>query len=86
MAAHALAARGLAKRYGSVEALGGVDLAVEDGELVVEGRGAHQGPEVDGLCRVEGHPGDLRVGELVTGTVVASEGADLVVRSSGAVR
>ncbi|MBA2537903.1 MAG: ABC transporter ATP-binding protein [Actinobacteria bacterium] len=34
MAAHALAARGLAKRYGSVEALGGVDLAVEDGELV----------------------------------------------------
>jgi len=34
VAAHALAARGLAKRYGSVEALGGVDLAVEDGELV----------------------------------------------------
>ena len=34
MAAHALAARGLAKRYGSVEALGGVDLAVEDGELI----------------------------------------------------
>jgi ABC-2 type transport system ATP-binding protein len=32
--AHALAVRGLAKRYGSVEALGGVDLHVEAGELV----------------------------------------------------
>jgi len=30
----ALAVRGLAKRYGAVEALGGVDLAVEEGELV----------------------------------------------------
>ena len=30
----ALDARGLAKRYGSIEALRGVDLAVEDGELV----------------------------------------------------
>jgi ABC-2 type transport system ATP-binding protein len=30
----ALAARGLAKRYGAIEALGGVDLEVEDGELV----------------------------------------------------
>jgi ABC-2 type transport system ATP-binding protein len=30
----ALAVRGLAKRYGSVEALGGVDLDVQEGELV----------------------------------------------------
>ncbi len=30
----ALAVRGLAKRYGPIEALGGVDLEVEDGELV----------------------------------------------------
>ena len=30
----ALSARGLAKRYGSVEALGGVDLEVAEGELV----------------------------------------------------
>ena len=32
--AAALAARGLAKRYGSIEALGGVDLEVGEGELV----------------------------------------------------
>ncbi len=61
-------------------------VADEDGEVVVEGRGAHQGPEVDGLCRVEDHQGELRVGDLVTGTVVASEGADLVVASAGSVR
>jgi ABC-2 type transport system ATP-binding protein len=30
----AFSARGLAKRYGSVQALGGVDVAVEEGELV----------------------------------------------------
>src|SRR5207244_7379563 len=30
----ALAVRGLAKRYGSIEALGGVDLDVKEGELV----------------------------------------------------
>ncbi len=34
MAEHALAVRGLAKRYGSVQALAGVDLEVERGELV----------------------------------------------------
>src|SRR4029077_10083582 len=32
--AHALAVHGLEKRYGSVEALKGVDLSVEEGELV----------------------------------------------------
>src|SRR5256885_3566102 len=31
---HALAVRGLAKRYGPVEALAGVDLEVREGELV----------------------------------------------------
>ena len=32
--AHALAVHALEKRYGSVEALKGVDLSVEEGELV----------------------------------------------------
>jgi ABC-2 type transport system ATP-binding protein len=30
----AFAARGLAKRYGTIEALGGVDLEIREGELV----------------------------------------------------
>ncbi len=81
-----LTAQRAEERIGEVVEVLVEHVAVEDGELVVEGRGAHQGPEVDGLCRVEGHPGDLHVGALVTGTVVASEGADLVVLSGGTVR
>lgn len=49
---------------------------------VVEGRAAHQGPEVDGTTRLltaEGRaPGLTRVGDLVTAVVTASEGVDLV--------
>ncbi|MBC9733491.1 30S ribosomal protein S12 methylthiotransferase RimO [Nocardioides marmotae] len=50
-------------------------LTDEDGEVAVEGRAAHQGPEVDGStyllgCRAE-------VGDLVTAVVVDAEGADL---------
>ncbi len=81
-----LTAQRAEERLGEVVEVLVEHVAVEDGELVVEGRGVHQGPEVDGLCRVEEHPGDLRVGDLVTGTVVASEGADLVVTSAGTVR
>jgi ribosomal protein S12 methylthiotransferase RimO len=52
--------------------------SVEDG--LVEGRAAHQGPEVDGSTVVEG-AGDVAVGDLVTATVVASDGVDLVARA-----
>jgi len=48
---------------------------------VVEGRAAHQGPEVDGCTTLEDAPG-VSVGELVTATVVASDGVDLVARVS----
>jgi len=48
---------------------------------VVEGRAAHQGPEVDGCTTVEDADG-VAVGELVTATVVASDGVDLVARVS----
>ncbi|MDQ6874695.1 MAG: 30S ribosomal protein S12 methylthiotransferase RimO [Actinomycetota bacterium] len=41
-----------------------------------EGRAAHQAPEVDGATTVHG-PG-LRVGDLVSATVVAATGVDLV--------
>ena len=59
-----------------------VQVLVEEIDAVtgtVEGRAAHQGPEVDGSTRLVGSTG-LAVGALVTATVVASEGADLVAR------
>jgi len=55
--------------------------AIEGGEWT--GRAAHQAPEVDGECVIEGEP-LLEVGDLVHAVVVAAEGADLVV-SPGAV-
>jgi tRNA A37 methylthiotransferase MiaB len=48
---------------------------------VVEGRAEHQGPEVDGTTVVEGDTG-LRVGDLVTAEVVATDGVDLVARAT----
>jgi hypothetical protein len=44
----------------------------------VEGRSAHQGPEVDGATYLPG-PGP-QVGEVVRAVVVDSEGADLHAR------
>ncbi|HNM98354.1 MAG TPA: hypothetical protein PKK40_10455, partial [Marmoricola sp.] len=44
---------------------------------VIEGRAAHQGPEVDGTTIVAG--GTAKVGDLVTGAVIANEGVDLVI-------
>ena len=51
--------------------------SVEDGGRVVEGRAAHQGPEVDGTTTVLDGAG-LRVGDLVVAEVVGTEGVDLV--------
>lgn len=57
-----------------------VDVLVEsvsaDG---VEGRSAHQGPEVDGITRVIASQ-LLAVGDIVAAVIVASEGADVVAR------
>jgi ribosomal protein S12 methylthiotransferase RimO len=47
---------------------------------VVEGRAAHQGPEVDGSTYL--HDSQARVGDLVRAVVVAAEGADLDARES----
>ena len=60
------------ERIGSV-----VEVLVEqvDGDTV-EGRAAHQAPEVDGATTVRG-PG-LHVGDLVRAAVVSTEGIDLV--------
>ncbi len=61
-----------------------VEVLVEsvDPDELPEGRAAHQGPEVDGttaLVDATGGPlADVAVGDLVTATVVATEGIDLV--------
>jgi ribosomal protein S12 methylthiotransferase len=62
-----------------------VSLLIEriDDDLV-EGRTAHQGPEVDGVTYIETSLGDsdsiYRVGQYLDAMVVASDGADLIVR------
>jgi tRNA A37 methylthiotransferase MiaB len=43
-----------------------------------EGRGAHQGPDVDGTTTVERLAPGTRVGTLVAATVTGSDGADLL--------
>jgi len=55
-------------------------LSVNGSSSEVEGRAAHQGPEVDGTTRLLGAGSGVRVGDIVSATVVATEGADLVAR------
>ncbi|MEO6510269.1 MAG: 30S ribosomal protein S12 methylthiotransferase RimO [Nocardioides sp.] len=54
-----------------------VEVLVESVAEEVVGRTAFQGPEVDGTTRLDGVP-DVTVGQMVTATVVDSEGVDLV--------
>jgi ribosomal protein S12 methylthiotransferase len=49
--------------------------SVDDGEI--EGRAAHQAPEVDGSVTLAG-PSTLRPGDLVDARVTATEGVDLI--------
>jgi len=52
---------------------------VDDGpRSSVEGRAEHQGPDVDGSTVLTGGTAGLRVGDLVTATVTASDGVDLI--------
>ncbi|MBB6629596.1 30S ribosomal protein S12 methylthiotransferase RimO [Nocardioides sp. KIGAM211] len=53
-------------------------LAGPEGEQSAEGRAAHQGPEVDGTTTVDVVPAGTRIGDLLTATVVATEGVDLI--------
>jgi ribosomal protein S12 methylthiotransferase len=75
-----LTARRAADRVGeTAEVL--VETVVDE---VVEGRAAHQGPEVDGVTTITDPPADLRVGDLVPVEVTGSEGVDLLARTTGA--
>jgi ribosomal protein S12 methylthiotransferase len=57
-----------------------VEILIEDADEGV-GRALHQGPDVDGTTRLIG--GQARRGELITATVVDSEGVDLVAEATG---
>ncbi len=50
--------------------------SVVDG--IVEGRAAHQGPEVDGSTTVQGLSDDAAVGDMIRARVIGSEGVDLI--------
>ena len=56
-----------------------MDVLVEsvDGDGI-EGRGAHQAPEVDGSTMLAGGDVTVRVGDLVRAKVVSTEGVDLI--------
>ena len=64
-----------------------VDVLVEsmDGDRA-EGRGAHQGPEVDGTTTVVGAPAGTAVGQILPAVVVDTDGVDLVAEPAGAPR
>jgi ribosomal protein S12 methylthiotransferase len=56
-----------------------VEVIIEEdlGEGLYQGRAAHQAPEVDGVTTVHS-PAGPAMGDLITATVVGSEGVDLV--------
>ena len=64
-----------------------VEVLVEsiDGDTA-EGRGAHQGPEVDGTTTISGLATGTRVGDLVRAVVHDTDGVDLLARPVGAAR
>jgi ribosomal protein S12 methylthiotransferase len=49
-----------------------------EGRRLIEGRAAHQAPEVDGSTTLVGAVAGLRVGDLVAAVVTGTEGVDLV--------
>lgn len=55
----------------------------EDG---VEGRAAHQGPEVDGTTLVLDAPAGTRIGDILRATVTGTDGVDLTAEMTGEAR
>jgi tRNA A37 methylthiotransferase MiaB len=63
-----------------------VEVLVESvDDAAIEGRAAHQGPEVDGTTLLTDAAG-ARVGDLLTATVTGTDGVDLIARVNGAPR
>ena len=60
-----------------------VETIDEDG--TVEGRAAHQGPEVDGTTLLA-DAAYAQVGDLVTATVTGTDGVDLIAHVDGGAR
>ena len=56
-----------------------------DGNGSVIGRAEHQAPETDGITSLTGNLDGVRVGDLLTAKVVASEGVDLIAEVLGTV-
>jgi ribosomal protein S12 methylthiotransferase len=63
-----------------------VDVLVEQVGMEVVGRAAHQGPDVDGITRLDGCIETLEVGSLVSASVHGSDGVDLRATVSGSPR
>jgi ribosomal protein S12 methylthiotransferase len=69
-------------RIGStIEVLLTEDLAGSEGAGTWAGHAAHQDPDADGTTTVAGVPADAVAGQLVTATVVDTEGVDLLARA-----
>jgi ribosomal protein S12 methylthiotransferase len=64
-----------------VEVLLTEDLAESEGPGIWLGHAAHQDPDADGTTTVAGVPADAVAGQLVTATVVGTEGVDLLARA-----
>ena len=74
------------ERIGSTVEVFVENLDPEDGPAgAVEGRAAHQGPEVDGTTLVTGVR-DVRIGEILTAAVTANDGVDLIAAAEGTTR
>ncbi|WP_246078526.1 MiaB/RimO family radical SAM methylthiotransferase [Modestobacter excelsi] len=65
----------------TVEVLLTEDLAGSEGAGTWAGHAAHQDPDADGTTTVAGVPADAVPGQLVTATVVDTEGVDLLARA-----
>jgi ribosomal protein S12 methylthiotransferase len=63
-----------------------IDVLVEQIGDEYVGRGAHQGPDVDGVTRLVGDLDEVRIGSLISAIVTGSDGVDIVAEANGPAR